>query len=496
MTGNLELEIGSKKVSVQTSLFINGLFVRGNGEKIKLINPATEESFAEVDSASENDIEAAVQAARWCFENDWGTNVPGIERSRMLNKLADEIESIKDELALIESYNSGKPVEWCKFDIDDSLGCLRYYAGAADKIQGSTIEVEDPSKYAMTRKEPIGVCAQIVPWMMVWKIAPALAAGCTIILKPSEFTPLSALKIASLFPKVKYPNGVFNVLNGTGPAVGARLCKHLDIDKVAFTGSTAVGREILKMSSESNLKKVSLELGGKSPNIIFESANLEEAAKWAVFGVFENAGQTCTAGSRIIVQNSIYDKFINLFIKAVEAFKVGDPLDSKTFQGPQINKHQFEKILNYIEIGKQEGAKLVLGGNRIGSKGYFIEPTVFGEVLSEMKIFKEEIFGPVASLIRFQDEKDALRIANNTTYGLASAIHSNDFGQVQRVSRKIKAGTVWINQYVMLNNQVPFGGYKQSGWGRELGLEGLNNYLITKAVHYYYGDKFEWPIPT
>ncbi|KAH9813925.1 aldehyde dehydrogenase domain-containing protein [Melampsora americana] len=493
--------VNNKTISFNTCLFINGKFVSGRGEKISTINPATEEPIVPVDTATADDVQDAVKSARECFETAWGTNVTGAERGRLLHKLADEIEAIKDELALIESLNAGKPIEWCKFDIDDSIGCLRFYAGAADKIHGASIEVDDPSKYAVTRKEPIGVCAQIVPWnypimMMAWKIAPALASGCTIVFKPSELTPLSAMKIASLFPKAGYPAGVFNLVNGAGPLTGTYLSSHPDIDKIAFTGSTAVGKEIVRMSLESNLKKVSLELGGKSPNIIFEKADLEEAAKWAAFGVFENAGQTCTAGSRILVQDSIYDKFLELFVKATEAYHVGDPLDSKTFQGPQVSKRQFDRVMEYISVGKKEGARVVTGGERHGSLGYFIQPTVFVDVEPSMRIAKEEIFGPVAAVIRFKTEGEAIELANSTSYGLASGIHSSDIQQVNRVSRKLKAGTVWVNQYVMLNSQVPFGGYKQSGWGRELGMDGLENYLTTKAVHYYYGDKLEWPVAT
>ncbi|KAG0151267.1 hypothetical protein CROQUDRAFT_37076 [Cronartium quercuum f. sp. fusiforme G11] len=500
------LTVGDKTIAIPTRLFINGQFVRGNGDKLPTINPATEKHILMVDAGSKEDVHAAALAARECFENEWGTNVTGTERGRLLYKLADEIEAIKDELALIESLNAGKPIEWCKFDIHDAVSCLRYYAGAADKIHGSSIEVDDPSIYAVTRKEPIGVCAQIIAWnypilLMAWKIAPALASGCTIVLKPSELTPLTALKIASLFPKVGYPAGVFNLVNGLGQSTGTYMSSHPDIDMIAFTGSTLVGREIIRMSMESNLKKVSLELGGKSPNIIFEKANLEEAAKWAAFGVFENTGQSCTAGSRILVQDSVYEKFLDLFIKATEAFQVGDPLDAKTFQGPQISKKQFERVMNYISIGKQEGARVVTGGERLGSLGYYIKPTIFVDVKTDMKIAEEEIFGPVAILLRFKTEEEAIMLANSTSYGLASAIHSSDVHQIHRVSRKLKAGTVWVNQYALLKAQVPFGGefiliMIQSGWGRELGMEGLNDYLTTKSVHYYYGESLEWPVVT
>ncbi|AAW42914.1 hypothetical protein CNBD4300 [Cryptococcus deneoformans B-3501A] len=487
------------EVTFNTGLYINGLWKNGRGEPLLSVNPATEEVIAEVQTASKEDVDEAVKAARHCFETAWGTEVSSQLRGQLLFKLADGMEAAMEELAKLEYLDSGKPLAWCKADIEDSVACLRYYAGSADKIQGSMIELDDKHKHALARKEPIGVCAQIVPWnypllMMIWKIAPALAAGCTIVFKPAEQTPLSTLKFAELFELAGYPAGVFNLVNGLGRTTGDALSRHMDVDKIAFTGSTITGRRIAIAAAESNLKSVTLELGGKSANIVFDDANLQEAAKWAAFGVYENMGQSCSAGSRVLVQESIYDQFITHFKAAAEAFKVGDPADPDTFQGPQVNEAQFRKVLDYIESGKRSGAKLLTGGSRHGSRGYFIQPTVFGDVTMDMKIAREEIFGPVASVIRFKDEADAISIANNTEYGLAAAVHSQNYARVQRVTRKLKAGTVWINQYVALSHQVPFGGYKQSGWGRELGLEGLEPYLITKSVHHYYGGDFEWPI--
>lgn len=486
-------------ISVPSGLYIGGKWVRGHGEQLSTENPATEEELAVIQTASNEDVDAAVAAARDCFENRWGLEISGTERGALINKLADAVDQNVDELAMLESLDAGKPIAWCKADIGDLTACLRYYAGAADKIHGTIIECDDKSKYALARKEPIGVCAQICPWnyplvMLGWKIGPALAAGCSIVFKPAETTTLSTLKFASIFDSVGFPDGTFNLVNGLGTTVGKALSSHMDIDKIAFTGSTATGRAIAISAAQSNLKKVTLELGGKSANVVFESANLEEAAKWAAFGVFENAGQSCTAGSRILVQESVYDKFVPLFVAATNAPQVGDPLDDNTFQGAQANKRQFETVLSFIEAGKKGGAKVETGGERIGSKGYFVQPTVFSGVTNDMKIAKEEIFGPVAALVKFKDEAEAIKLANDTTYGLAGALHSNDANQIHRVSRKMKAGTIWVNQYVVLQNQVPFGGVRQSGSGRELGMEGLNEYLVTKSVHHYYGEPLEWPI--
>ncbi|KEI42001.1 uncharacterized protein L969DRAFT_91469 [Mixia osmundae IAM 14324] len=491
------VEIGS--YSVPVGLFVGGQFVPGHGDSLDTVNPATEETLGTVQTANQADVDNAVAIARECFETTWGTNTAGTERGRLMFKLADLMDAATEELAAIECADSGKPISWCKADIGDATTCLRYFAGAADKIQGATIEVDDRQKYASVRKEPIGVVLQICPWnypivMWSWKVAPALAAGCAIIFKPAENTPLSTLKLAELVHEAGYPAGAFNVLNGLGKTTGQLLVEHMDIDKVAFTGSTAVGRQIAITAAKTNLKRVTLELGGKSPNIVFASANLKEAAKWAAFGVFENMGQSCTAGSRVLVQESIYDEFIKLFVQAAQAVKVGNPLDADTFMGAQISKTHFERIMGYIEKGKQQGAKVATGGVRKGTKGYFVEPTIFENVSQENAIAIDEIFGPVAAVIKFKDEAEAIQIANATDYGLAAGVHSTDVNQIHRVTRRIKAGTVWINQYVAADAKIPFGGYKQSGWGRELGLQGLEAYLETKSVHHYYGDDLDWPI--
>ncbi|WOO76426.1 Aldehyde dehydrogenase [Vanrija pseudolonga] len=487
-------------VSLPSGLFINNEWVQGHGERLQVVNPATEEQIAEIETASREDVDLAVAAARAAFESTWGTWVSGQERGQLLFKLADLVEANIDELAVLERVDGGKPAGWARVDIVDTVACFRYFAGAADKIHGSVVEIDDQRKHAVLRKEPIGVVAQIVPWnypllMMAWKVAPALSAGCAIVFKAAEQTPLSTLRFAELVKEAGYPAGAFNLVNGVGAVTGETLSRHLDIDKIAFTGSTATGRRIAVAAAESNLKKVTLELGGKSANIVFAGANLPEAAKWAAFGVYENMGQSCSAGSRVLVQESVYDEFVKLFVAAASAFKVGPTEDEDTFQGPQISKVQFDKILGLIEAGKAAGAKCVLGGARHGTKGYFIQPTVFTDVDMGMRIAQEEIFGPVASIIKFKDEAEAIAIANATEYGLAAAVHTTDYNQVNRVTRRLKAGTVWVNQYVIVSHQIPFGGYKQSGWGRELGMEGLEPYLTTKSVHHYYDEEgFEWPI--
>ncbi|GAA6038062.1 hypothetical protein JCM8097_007526 [Rhodosporidiobolus ruineniae] len=485
--------------TVQTGLFIDNEWVKGRGEPLDSIDPATEESLGKFDTATKEDVDLAVAAARRSFETTWGNNLPAEERSRLIFKLADLLETNSERIATVESMDCGKPVAWAADDIAASVACLRWFAGCADKIHGRTIELDDRSKSVIVRKEPLGVVGLIVPWnyptlMGIWKIAPALAAGCSIVFKAAENTPFATLLFAELIQQAGFPKGVFNVVNGLGAIVGDAISRHMDVDKVSFTGSTVTGRRVAIAAAESNLKKVTLELGGKSANIIFADANLKEAAKWAAFGCYENMGQSCNAGSRILVQDTIYDEFNALFVEEVKKIKVGSPLEEDVFQGAQVSKVQFDKILGYIEKGKQEGAKLLLGGDRHGNKGYFVQPTVFADVTNDMTIAREEIFGPVASIIKFKTEEDAVQIANDSEYGLAAAVHSLNINTVNRVVRQLKAGTVWANQYVMLSHAVPFGGYKQSGWGRDLGAEGLDGYLETKAVHTYYGEDFEWPI--
>ncbi|KDR83839.1 hypothetical protein GALMADRAFT_236251 [Galerina marginata CBS 339.88] len=385
------------------------------------------------------------------------------------------------------------------FDIGDSIQCLRYYAGWADKITGQTLEVDNKAKLAFTRHDPIGVCGQIIPWnypinMWAWKVAPALAVGCTIVMKPSELTPLTALKLSELVKEAGFPPGVVNTVPSLGPVGGAALAAHLDVDKVAFTGSTITGRKIMEAAAKSNLKKVSLELGGKSPHLIFESADLEQAASWAALGICYNSGQDCTAGSRVYVQDTIYDKFLDILVAKVKSQVVGDGLDEKSGGGPVVSKGQYDRVWGYIESGKKEGAQAILGGVKRTTKGYYVDPTIFTDIKSDMAIVKEEIFGPVLAVGVFKTEEEAISLANNTNYGLGAGLHSNDANQCMRVSSALEAGTVWVNQYNILNNNVPFGGKKQSGIGRELGSYALEEYTSVKAIHWNFGEKLEWPL--
>ncbi|KAH8999311.1 NAD-aldehyde dehydrogenase [Lactarius akahatsu] len=496
----IELSIpkSNSKIPVNTGLFINNEFVPSvdNLDPIKVYNPSTEEVICTVTAASEKDIDIAVAAARKAFRQTWGKNVSGVERSRLINKLADLIERDKQVLAELECLNNGKPVKIARdADISDSVGCLRYYAGWADKILGQSIEIDPKTKYAVTHPEPIGVCGQIIPWnypiqMWAWKVAPALAVGCTIVMKPSEITPLTALKLSELVKEAGFPPGVINTIPSLGPVGGAALAAHKGVDKVAFTGSTITGRKVLQAAATSNLKKVSLELGGKSPHIIFESANIEQAANWAVLGILYNTGQDCTAGSRVYVQDSIYDKFVTILAAKAKELVIGDGFDEKTGGGPVVSKTQYDRVWSYIESGKKEGAKAIVGGERRTTPGYWVDPTIFTDIRPDMKI----IFGPVLSVGRFHTEQEAIDLANDTTYGLAAGFHSTDQAQCHRVSSALEAGTVWVNQYCVLYNNVPFGGKKQSGIGRELGGHALDEYISTKAVHWNYGENIDWPL--
>ncbi|KAF9063503.1 aldehyde dehydrogenase domain-containing protein [Rhodocollybia butyracea] len=492
----------NKEITVNTGLFINNEFVPSldSSEVIQCFNPATEDVIASVVAGSAKDIDRAVSAARHAFKTTWGKNVTGWERSRLINKLADLMEKNVQELAELETLNNGKPLTIARdFDIEDSIQCLRYYAGWADKITGQTIEVDNKSKMAFTRHEPIGVCGQIIPWnypinMWAWKVAPALAAGCTIVMKPSELTPLTALKLSELVVEAGFPAGVINTVPSLGSVGGAALSAHPDVDKIAFTGSTITGRKIMEAAAKSNLKKVSLELGGKSPQLIFESADLEQAAKWAALGMCFNTGQDCIAGSRLYIQDSVYDKFIEMLVSTVKATKIGNGFDEKSSGGPLVSKTQFDRVWGYIDSGKAEGAKVILGAEKRNTKGYWVDPTIFTEINADMKIVKEEIFGPVLSVGRFKTEEEAIALANNTTYGLGAGLHSTDASQCMRVSGLLEAGTVWVNQYILLNNNVPFGGKKQSGIGRELGSYALEEYTSVKAVHWNIGEKLKWPL--
>lgn len=410
----------------------------------------------------------------------------------MLCKLADLFDEHVDTLAAIESLDNGKALSMAKVDVGLSSGCLRYYGGWADKIHGKVIDT-DPETFNYTRHEPVGVCGQIIPWnfpllMWSWKIGPALATGNTVVLKTAEQTPLSGLYAATLVEKAGIPAGVVNILSGFGKTAGAAIASHMDIDKVAFTGSTVTGRTILQAAAKSNLKKVTLELGGKSPNIVFNDANLDDAISWVNFGIFFNHGQCCCAGSRVYVQEGVYDQFIEKFKARTAKNVVGDPFAADTFQGPQVSKLQYDRIMNYIQSGKEAGAKVETGGERHGKEGYFIQPTIFSGVSDDMKIMQEEIFGPVCSISKFKTEEEVVKAGNETTYGLAAAVHTTDLNTAIRVSNKLKAGTVWVNSYNMLSHAVPFGGFKESGIGRELGKYALANYTQVKSVRIRLGS--------
>lgn len=406
------------------SSFINNEFVAGvEGKTFESINPHDEKVIAAVHEATDKDVDLAVQAARNAFEGQWKVVTPS-GRGLMLSKLADLIVRDIQILAAIEALDNGKAFTMAIADMESAAGCLRYYGGWADKITGQTIDT-DVSSLTYTLHEPIGVCGQIIPWnfpllMFAWKIGPAVATGNTVVLKTAEQTPLSALYTAQLIKEAGFPPGVINIISGLGRVAGAAMSSHMDIDKIAFTGSTAVGRQIMQAAAKSNLKKVTLELGGKSPNIVFPDASIEDAISWVNFGIYYNHGQACCAGSRILVHEVIYEKFIETFKARAEKNKVGDPFAPETFQGPQVSKLQFDRIMNYIEQGKQDGATVVTGGARLGNQGYYIKPTIFANVAEHMSIVKEEIFGPVCTIQPFKDEQEAIRLANSSSYGRVS----------------------------------------------------------------------------
>ncbi|KAI1126929.1 aldehyde dehydrogenase [Nemania abortiva] len=488
----VEIETPILKYEQPLGLFINNEFVKGvDGCTIDTINPHNEKVIASVCVGTEKDIDIAVKAARAALNGAW-RKLPTADRGRLLLKLADLFERDVNILANIEALDNGKTVSMAAFDVMGSAATLRYYGGWADKIYGQTIDIDENS-HTYTRHEPMGVCGQIIPWnfpivMLTWKIGPALATGNTVVLKPSEQTPLSALYIAKLIAEAGFPPGVVNIVNGTGAVAGAAISSHMDIDKVAFTGSTAVGRQIMAAAAKSNLKKVTLELGGKSPNIVFPDANVDNALSWVNFGIYYNHGQACSAGSRILVHQDIYEEFLARFRERAKLNKLGDPFAPDTFQGPQISQIQFDRIMRYIEEGKADGATLETGGARLGESGYYIQPTIFSNVNERMSVVREEIFGPVCTVQSFKDEEEAIRLANDSPYGLASAVHTMNANTATRVASRLHAGTVWINSYALVHQQMPFGGYKQSGNGRELGSYALDNYTQVKTVRQYLGD--------
>lgn len=475
---------------IPKGLFINNEWVEAvSKKKFPVENPSTTETICEVSEADKEDVNIAVKVARKSFQT-W-RNVNPQERGKMLWRLADLVEKNKEELIKIESLDNGKAMKEAAIDFYLVVECMRYYAGWADKLHGKTIPTntfaEGNETFTYTLHEPIGVVGQIIPWnfpalMFTWKISPALAAGNTIVLKTAEQTPLSALRITQLIVEAGFPPGVINVLSGYGPTAGQAISRHMDIDKVAFTGSTDIGRLIQIASGESNLKPVTLELGGKSPLVVFEDADLDKAVQIADLGLFLNVGQCCCAGSRLFVHEKVYDKFIEKAKAVVTKKVVGDPFNKDTTAGPQVDKAQFDKIMKYIESGKKQGAKLVTGGERVGDKGYFIQPTIFADVKDDMEIAKDEIFGPVLSVLKFKDMDEIIKRANKTTYGLAAGVITNDISKAFTFAHNVKAGTVWINCYDAFHASAPFGGFKQSGIGRELGKYGLRQYVQVKTV--------------
>lgn len=472
-------------------MFIAGKWVEAEeGNVREVYNPATGEAIAVVAEAGLADVRRAIAEARRVFdETDW-PNTPPVERARLLNALADKLEQRAEEFAVLETENCGKPLRESRFDVNDAVHCFRYYAGLINKPLGQTYQVSDPMA-TMVVREPIGVCGQIVPWnypllMAAWKLAPCLAAGNTTVFKPAEVTPLSAIKLFEIIEEVGFPAGAANLVLGAGPVVGHELAASPLVDKIAFTGGTVTGRSIMQAAS-GNLKKISLELGGKSPNIVFADADFDAAVEFAMFGIFANQGQVCSAGSRLLLEDSIHDRFIEALIERTKKIRVGNGLEESTEMGPLISPAHIQKVLSYIEIGKAEGAELVLGGRRLTgadhAKGNFVEPTIFINTKPEMRIVQEEIFGPVLVVQRFADEEEAVRLANDSVYGLAGGVFTQDGAKALRVIRKLRAGITWINTYHPTYNEAPWGGYKQSGIGRELGTYGLDAYTEIKQIN-------------
>jgi betaine-aldehyde dehydrogenase len=477
------------KTEVQTyKMFVNGEWVASNsGKTFPVYDPSIEEVIAQVPEADAKDVDRAVAAAKSAFEDGPWSQTTAQDRGRILHKLADRIRAEAAKLAEIEARNCGKPIVEAEYDINDVATCFEYYAGLANKITGHVNPVPD-NALSLSMKEPVGVAGQIIPWnypllMAAWKLAPALAAGCTCVLKPAEQTPLTALEMANWFEEVGLPPGVVNILTGFGEGAGAPLVRHPDVNKIAFTGSAQVGKMIMRDAAEM-VKRVTLELGGKSPNIFFADADFEAAIDGALFGVFINQGEVCSAGSRVLVEQKIYSKFVEAMTEKAKKIKLGPPMERDTKMGPLVSKEQYERVRSYQDIGKKE-AKLATGGGRAAgfAKGYYVEPTIFYDVDNSARISREEIFGPVCTVIPFKDEKDALRIANDTPYGLAAAVWSRDIYKALRMVKAIKAGIVWVNHMQPTYVEAPWGGYKQSGFGRELGPWGIEEYLETKQVH-------------
>jgi acyl-CoA reductase-like NAD-dependent aldehyde dehydrogenase len=472
-------------------LFIDGQFVDAeSGKTFKSPNPATGETFAEVAEADKADVDKAVAAARKALDGKW-SKMSARDRGRLLYKLSQLIEEHAGELAALETSDNGKPIKESTYiDLPGVVENFEYFAGWSTKIEGETIPVPG-QMFNYTLREPVGVCGQIIPWnfpllMAAWKLAPALACGNTVVLKPAEQTPVTALELGKLIQEAGFPEGVVNIIPGYGETAGAALASHPGIDKIAFTGSTEIGKLIAKSASE-NLTKVSLELGGKAPNVIFADADLDQAVNGAMMGIFFNQGQVCCAGSRVFIEESVKDEFLARFKEKAEKIQVGDPMDKATLMGPQVSMEQLNKIKGYVGIAREEGATVLSGGQSVQlegafQNGYFFQPTIFSEVKNSMRVAQEEIFGPVSSVITFDNDDDLLRQANETMYGLSAGIWTSNITRAHRFAKAVKAGVVWINTFNMMNAASPFGGYKQSGYGREMGKHALELYTQVKSV--------------